>query len=53
MKKKLSITVDEDKVILIEKMVSEGRFRNKSHIIEYALNSYLKNAGEKDGRIRN
>ena len=42
MKKKLSITVDEDKVKTIEKIVSEGRFRNKSHIIEYALDSYLK-----------
>ncbi|MFH1641935.1 MAG: ribbon-helix-helix protein, CopG family [Nanoarchaeota archaeon] len=43
MKKKLSISVDEEKVKIIEKIVQEGRFRNKSHIIEYALDSYLKN----------
>jgi len=42
MKTKLSITVDEDKVAVIEDIVSQGRFRNKSHIIEYALDSYLK-----------
>lgn len=49
MKKKLSISMDEEKVKLIEVIVSEGRFRNKSHIIEYALDSYLKNTcGEND-----
>ena len=42
MKKKLSITVDEDKVRKIEEIVENGRFRNKSHIIEYALDSYLR-----------
>ena len=51
MKKKLSITVDEEKVEEIEKIVSEGRFRNKSHIIEYALNSYLKTIKEVDDAV--
>ena len=43
MKVKLSISMEEDMVKKAEVLVKEGRFRNKSHIVEYALKSYLKN----------
>jgi len=42
MKQKLSITIEEDKVKIIEEMLKEGLFRNKSHILEYSLNKFLK-----------
>ncbi len=42
MKQKLSITIDEEKVKLIEKLLKEGRFRNKSHILEYGLDMLFK-----------
>lgn len=42
MKQKISISMDEEKIKLIEEMLKEGRFRNKSHIIEYSLNKFLK-----------
>lgn len=42
MKLKLSVTIDEEKVRKIEKILEEGRFRNKSHILEYSLNKFLK-----------
>lgn len=42
MKQKISITIDEEKIKLIEKILEEGRFRNKSHIIEFSLNEFLK-----------
>ena len=42
MKQKLSITVEEETVKLIEEIIKEGRFRNKSHIIEYSINKFLK-----------
>lgn len=42
MKQKLSITIDEEKVKLVEKLLKEGRFRNKSHVLEYSLNEFLK-----------
>ena len=42
MKQKLSISIDEEKVRMIEKILEEGKFRNKSHILEYSLNKYLK-----------
>ncbi len=42
MKQKLSISVDEQTVALIDLHVAEGRFRNKSHLIEYAVGRLLK-----------
>ncbi|MEK6952267.1 MAG: type II toxin-antitoxin system ParD family antitoxin [Nanoarchaeota archaeon] len=42
MKQKLSITIDEKKIKFIEKLLEEGRFRSKSHVLEYSLNKLLK-----------
>ena len=41
MKKKLSVTVEERSVDLMENMLGDGRFRNRSHIIEFALNKLI------------
>jgi Arc/MetJ-type ribon-helix-helix transcriptional regulator len=46
MKQKLSITIEECNVRIIEELLKEGLFRNKSHVIEYSLNKFLK---EKQG----
>lgn len=50
MKKKLSITINEEKIKEIEKFILDGRFRNKSHVIEYALKNFLKNK-ENDNNV--
>ena len=42
MKQKLSITIDEEKVRAIEVLLQEGKFRSKSHVLEYSLNQFLK-----------
>jgi len=42
MKQRLSITIEEDKIGQIEEFIKEGRFRSKSHILEYCLNKFLK-----------
>ena len=42
MKRKLSVTIEKDTVKLMENMVKEGRFRNKSHILEYAVDKLLR-----------
>ena len=42
MKTKLSISMDEELVKQIEANLEEGSFRNKSHIIEYALKEFLR-----------
>ena len=46
MKKKLSITLEEETVKLLDKNTQNGRFRNKSHLIEYSVQKYLN--GEKN-----
>ena len=42
MKQKLSITIEKDIVKQIEDKVNERLFRNKSHVIEYALYQLLR-----------
>lgn len=42
MKQKLSITIEENMINIIENQVNSGLFRNKSHLIEYALNQFLR-----------
>ena len=41
MKQKLSITLDEEIVQEIIKALSSGKFRNKSHVVEYAVKKLL------------
>lgn len=46
MKQKLSITIEEDIINMIENRVNSGLFRNKSHLIEYAVNQFLRSQNE-------
>jgi Arc/MetJ-type ribon-helix-helix transcriptional regulator len=41
MKEKISITIEKDKIKLLDRLLEKGRFRNKSHIIEYSLDKLL------------
>ena len=41
MKQKISITVDEEVVQDILKSIQTGKFRNKSHVVEYAVKQLL------------
>jgi len=41
MKKKLSISIEEETITELEEYVSEGTFRNKSHLIELAIDKFL------------
>jgi Arc/MetJ-type ribon-helix-helix transcriptional regulator len=42
MKQKLSISIEQDSIRKIEQKVNEGVFRNKSHLIEFAINKFFK-----------
>jgi len=42
MRGKLSISIEEELIRKIEKEVETGLFRNKSHLVEYAVNKFLK-----------
>ena len=41
-KQKISITVDEEMIKVIESLLADARFRNRSHVIEYSLKKFLK-----------
>jgi Arc/MetJ-type ribon-helix-helix transcriptional regulator len=47
MKKKLSISIEEKTITKIDDLVKEGTFRNKSHLIEFAISRLL---GNKNGK---
>lgn len=47
MKQKLSVSLDNSTVDSIESRIKDGRFRNKSHLIEYAVRKLIK--GDTDG----
>lgn len=49
MKHKISITIDEELVSEIVKALSTGKFRNKSHVVEYAVKKLLEEQGEQNG----
>jgi Arc/MetJ-type ribon-helix-helix transcriptional regulator len=40
MKKKLSISIEEASIEKIEKLVNTGKFRNKSHVFEFAIKQF-------------
>lgn len=42
MKQKLSITIEEETIKLLDEAIKEGVFRNKSHVVEYSLNKTLR-----------
>ena len=46
MKQKMSISIEEESVKIIEDIVKNGRFRSKSHVLEYALDRFLR--GDED-----
>jgi Arc/MetJ-type ribon-helix-helix transcriptional regulator len=41
MKQKISITIDEHAILNILRTVESGKFRNKSHFVEYAVKRLL------------
>jgi len=49
MKHKLSITLDEELVAEIMRALSTGKFRNKSHVVEYAVKKLLEEQGVQNG----
>ena len=42
MKKKLSISIEERKISKIEDFMKDGQFRNKSHVIEFAVDKLIR-----------
>ncbi|MEX2016856.1 MAG: hypothetical protein WD876_00065 [Candidatus Pacearchaeota archaeon] len=51
MKTKISISIDEELIRKIEKIIENGsgKFRNKSHMVEYSIKKLMENGGEYGG----
>ena len=45
MKHKLSISIDTNTVLQMFEKIRDGTFRNKSHLVEFAVKKYLKEQG--------
>jgi Arc/MetJ-type ribon-helix-helix transcriptional regulator len=41
MKQKISISIDEEKVKRVDELLKTSKFRNKSHVVEVALEKLL------------
>jgi Arc/MetJ-type ribon-helix-helix transcriptional regulator len=50
MKQKISITIDKEVLGLIENVISSGRFRNRSHVVEYGVKKLMEDKNLKDVR---
>lgn len=42
MKAKISITIEEELLNDLDKILKEGLFRNKSHVIEYSVKKFIR-----------
>lgn len=51
MKQKLSITLDEDTLRQIAEQLNSGKFRNKSHLIEYSVKKFFEEHSSKTSVI--
>ena len=47
MKVRISATVDEKTEKKLEEFLKKSRFRNKSHVIEEAIEEFIKRGGKK------
>ena len=45
MKKKLSISIEEETIEALDSLVEEGNFRNKSHLVESAIDKFIEEKG--------
>ena len=48
MKHKTSVAFDEETILGILELLRSGTFRNKSHVVEYAVQQLLKKSSEKN-----
>lgn len=42
MKRKISVSIEEGAIRLLEEELERGVFRSRSHLIEFALNDFIK-----------
>ena len=48
MSEKITVNLDEKTLKGIDKLVSSGKYRNRSHAVEFAVNSLVEKEGDVD-----
>ncbi|MBS3133313.1 hypothetical protein J4470_04310 [Candidatus Woesearchaeota archaeon] len=46
MKHKTSVALDEETIVRMRELVRSGSFRNKSHVMEFAINKFFRELGK-------
>lgn len=46
-KERISATVDEETIKILDKILKDGKYRNKSHLIETAIEKFAEEASKK------
>ena len=41
MKQKISVTLEKEMLDVIEKLLADAKFRNRSHVVEFALSKLV------------
>jgi len=41
MKQKISVTIEREMLDVVEKLLTDAKFRNRSHVVEFALNKLV------------
>ena len=49
MKQKLSVSLEENLLKSIDKLVDTGKFRNKSHLVEFSVNAIVERENKQNG----
>ncbi len=49
-KSKISITIDREVLELVEDVISSGKFRNRSHVVEYGVKKLMEDELKEKGK---
>lgn len=50
MKKKLSVSIEENLLVVLDSMINGSKFRNKSHFVEIAINKLVLEENKENGK---
>jgi len=53
MKQQITITMDEEKIKILDEILKERKFRNKSHVLEYSFEKFIESELNKGEKLQN
>jgi Arc/MetJ-type ribon-helix-helix transcriptional regulator len=49
MKERITVTLDKEVIGMLNSLIKDRKYRNRSHIVEYAIEQLNKSIGKKEG----